>query len=294
MISIVITAFKEPKTIGKALDAILSQDIEENYEIVVACPDKETKEVVHSYAKKHPHIRHFHDPGKGKSYALNLLFKNLDKRYWIFTDGDVYLGDNSINAMLEELKKPDVGCVCGHVLSTSPRKTKLGYWSHLLAYGAHRARKEAFEQGKFFECTGYLFGFKKGLIKEIPLDVAEDSIIPYMIWKQGKKIAYAEDAKVYVKNPSTFSDWLKQRKRTAGAHSKLPHYAPDYPKMKSFKNEAIKGLQWVWSYPKNFKEFLWTLELFPARLYMWLSLFYEEKVKKKTYNDGWERVESTK
>lgn len=294
MISIVITAFKEPQTIGRAIDAILNQEIKENYEIVVACPDNETKEVVREYAKKHPHIRHFHDPGRGKSYALNLLFNNLENHFWIFTDGDVYMGDNAVNEMLKYFREGEVGCVCGHVVSTNKKGSMLGYWSHLLAYGAHKARKKAFEQNKFFECTGYLFGFKKDLIKEIPLDVAEDSIIPYMIYKKGKKIAYAEKAKVYVKNPKTFRDWIKQRKRTAGAHTKLTHYYKDFPRMKSFTNEAVKGLIWVWSYPKNSKQFFWTLALFPARFYMWASLFYQEKFKKKMYNDGWERVETTK
>ncbi|RME54110.1 glycosyltransferase [Candidatus Woesearchaeota archaeon] len=294
MLSIVITAFKEPKTIGRAMDAILTQDIDEEYELIVACPDKETRDIVLDYSKKYKWVKHFHDPGKGKSYALNLLFKELTGDYWLFTDGDVYLGDGAVNHMLKYLRDKNVGCVCGHVLSSSPRSTKLGYWSHLLAYGAHLARKERFESNNFLECSGYLFGFKNGLIKKIPLDVAEDSIIPYMIWKKGYSIAYAKDAYVYVKNPEHFSDWLKQRKRTAGAHSKLTYYAPEFPKMKSFKNEALKGLKWVWSYPKNFKEFVWTLELFPARLLMWVMLYYEEKIKGKSYNDGWERVESTK
>jgi cellulose synthase/poly-beta-1,6-N-acetylglucosamine synthase-like glycosyltransferase len=294
MISIVITAFNEPETIGRAMDAIIEQDIPENYELIVACPDKETKEIVLEYAEENKQIQHFHDPGKGKSFALNLLFKQLKGNHWIFTDGDVYLGDDSIKEMVKYLKDKDYGCVCGHVKSISSRNTKLGYWSHLLAYGAHRARKEAFKKGKFFECSGYLFGFNKGLIKEIPLDVAEDSIIPYYILKKGKNIAYAEHAIVFVKNPLTFEDWLKQRKRTAGAHTKLTNYAPDFPKMKSFKNEMIKGLQWAWSYPNNSKELLWTLELFPARLYMWASLSYQEKIKNKMYNDGWDRVESTK
>jgi len=41
MISVIITAFKEPKTIGKAIESIAEQKISKN-EILVVAPDKET------------------------------------------------------------------------------------------------------------------------------------------------------------------------------------------------------------------------------------------------------------
>jgi len=46
MISIIITAFKEEKTIGKAIEFFTKQKIK-NYELIVACPDKETKIEIH-------------------------------------------------------------------------------------------------------------------------------------------------------------------------------------------------------------------------------------------------------
>ena len=42
------------------------------------------------------------------------------------------------------------------------------------------------------------------------------------------------------------------------------------PKVKSFKTEA-KGIFWIISYPKNIKEFFWTIELVFARLYTWMK-----------------------
>ena len=84
-------------------------------------------------------------------------------------------------------------------------------------------------------------------------------------------------------------DWIKQKKRAADAHTKLTKYAPDFPKVKSLLGEVSGGLQnlkTIFSYPKNFKEFIWTFELFPARLYIWLSL-HKDNLLKKEYKDGW-------
>ncbi len=291
MISIIITAFKEEKTIAKCIESILSQGIKEKHEIIVTCPDEETKKI----ALKYKGVKHFQDPGKGKRFALNLLFQKVKGDILIFTDGDVFLGENAIEEIALKFKEEKVGFVGGRVISQNEKDTMLGYWSHLLAdIGAHRTRKKRAAQNKFFECSGYLMALRSGIIKEIPLDVAEDSILPYYFFKQGYTLAYAENAKVFVKNPTKFSDWLKQRKRTAKAHTKLDVYEPDFPKMKSFKNEILEGFFIIWSYPRTPKELFWTQMLCLARLYMWFSLIFEEKVKKKYYNDGWDRVASTR
>ena len=177
-----------------------------------------------------------------------------------------------------------------------------GYWSHFLCdVGAHEiSRKRRYHKGQFLETSGYLFAFRNGIIKEIPTDVAEDTIIPYRIYNQGYMIGYAEDAKVYVKWPTNMKDWMKQKKRAADAHTKLTKYVKDFPKVKSFIGEILGGLIGfgrIFSYPKNFKEFLWTLNLFPTRLIMWLSLYYDLHFKKREYSDGWREnleVESTR
>lgn len=294
MISIIITAFREPQ-VAKAIESIISQEIPKDYELIVACPDEETKKIVERYAGENKNIKHFQDPGKGKSFALNQLFTVAKGDILVFTDGDVYLGENAVQEIIKPFQDPKVGCVGGRVVSQNDKKTMLGYWSHLLAdIGAHRMRKKRYRENKFFECSGYLFAIRNHVISEIPLDVAEDAMIPYYFYKKGMKLVYAEDAKVYVKNPTTFKDWVKQRKRTAGAHTKLSHYEPGFPKMKSFRNEVVHGMTAVWSYPISIREYWWTLLLVGARLYMWSALFYDEHFKKKYYNDAWERVETTK
>lgn len=296
-VSVIITAFKEPK-LGDAIKAILRQEIRYPYEILVSVPDEESIEIVKSYAKRYKQVKLFKDPGKGKSFALNMLFrklKNNGSEVLIFTDGDVTLSENSISEITKTFHDPSVGCVTGRVVSENPKDNKFGFWSHLLAdAGAHRMRKELDEKGEFLECSGYLFAFRNnGVIRQIPLDVAEDAIVPYLFWKRGYKIRYAEKAKVYVKNPIHFIDWIKQRKRTAKAHETLTKYAPDFPRIKSFRNEASR-IFWALKYPKNTKEMKWTLELISARFYMWVNVFYDTRLKGRHYADAWERSESTK
>ena len=293
MISIIITAFKEPN-IDKAIKAIVEQKIPEDYELIVAAPDEETRLLVEKFAKKYPQVKYFKDPGKGKSFALNLLFKTVKGRIIIITDGDVYFDKDAVSEILKPFSNPAIGVAGGRVASMNSKDDIFGYWSHLLCdAGAHSIRQELYEQEKFIESSAYLLAFRNGLVKEVPVDVGEDAIISYYFWKTGYKIAYAKDAIVYVKWPTNWKDWVKQKVRAAKAHEKLTWYEPDFPKVKTFANEALKGWYRALAYPKDAKEFAWTLALFPARALVWFNV-YATQMRKKYYTDAWEKAESTR
>ena len=293
-ISIIISSFKEPK-LERAIKAALNQNTKIDYDVIVSAPDKPAEDLVKKYRKKGKKIKFIKDPGKGKSFGLNIVFQKLKSDIWIFTDADIYLDKNVVSSVSKSFEDKKVGCICGRIIPENSKKTMLGFWAHLLAdAGAHMIRKKLSNQDKFLECSGYLFAFRKGLISKIPLNVAEDSHIPYEIYKQGYKIKYTPKAIVYVKNPLTLKDFIIQRVRTAKAHTSLTDYHPDFPKVKTFKNEIKEGTWSALKYPSNLKEFIWTIELFFVRFYIWMKVFYDEKFKKKVYSDGWERSETTK
>jgi ADP-heptose:LPS heptosyltransferase/glycosyltransferase involved in cell wall biosynthesis len=294
-ITFLITSFNESKTIGKAVEALLNQKTQYDYDILVSAPDDETLNIVKDYAKKNKNVGIFKDPGKGKSFALNLIFKKIKTDILVLTDGDVYISKNSLEEISNLFLDPEIGCLTGRPIPRENRKTMWGYWSNFLFDSAHKLRKQAFEKNKFIECSGYLFAFRKEFIGKIPLDVAEDTIIPYFFWEKGFRIGYAENAKVYVKNVNNWKEWIQQKVRTSKAHETLNKYVDivTTPKVKSFKTE-LKGIIWLLIYFKNIKEFFWSILLLLARIYMWFLVFLETKFKGIHYGDAWKRVDSTK
>lgn len=293
MISIVITSYKEPETIRKAIDSFISQKIKEKYELIVSAPDSETLDVARQYAKKNSKIKIFQDPGKGKSYALNIVLKKVKGRIIILSDGDVYVSKNSVNSLIDAFNDKKVACASGRPVSQEKKETLLGYWSHMLCdAGAHKLRTRRAEEEKFLECSGYLWALRSNLIDSFPLDVAEDSIVPALLWKKGYKIKYVPEAVVYVSYPKNIRDYLAQKKRTIKSHEKLKKYSGDIPRMKSFKNELLGAID-ILSYSSNIKEFFYTILAFPVRLFLWI-LAYLQYLFKKEYSDAWKRVESTK
>ena len=293
MIDIIITSFNEPKSTLRAVQAFLAQDIKEKFRITVVDPFPEVGNFIKKNIKD-KRVQFFLDPGEGKSYALNLLFQeygsgNLNDVF-ILTDGDVHVSNTAVSEILKKFEEKEIGCVTGKPISIDSRDNKYGYWANVVFAGIDKVRKRLSEEKKFFECSGYLFAIRKGIIYDFPLETSEDSIIPYLFWKKGYKIAYADKAEVYVKNPSNWNDWLNQKARNIKAHENLSKIAPEMPRTKSLYNEIKEGAFFAIRQPRNLKELWWTTHLYASRAYIYFKAFQELK-KEQNYKDGWRETE---
>jgi len=294
MVSIIITTYKEPTTLEQTLRIFLNEKIKDDYEILVVAPDKESRKVINKF-NQHPHVKFVQDESKGKPAALNLAFKKVQGDALILTDGDVVVEQGSVAELLKHFKDKTIGAVCGRPISISPRDTMLGYWSHWLVNAAHQRRLKLSKQNKYLDCSGYLYAIRAGIVKQIPKNALSDDIyISQKIWQQDYKIKYEPRAKVRVKYPTNFKDWIRQKKRSAGGTKQKFGAEKVSSKMRSFLKEVTGGLKLFFLFPKNIKEFWWTILLFLARIYLWIIIFIDLKIKKKKFKEVWQRIESSK
>lgn len=302
-ISILICSMKEAKTIGKCIETFLD-GYKGDFEILVSIPDEPTYEALMSKAlelgiEKKIVRSEISKSGKalGKPFELNELMDIATGDIWFFGDGDTYFGENTINLLLEKFhENPDLGAITGRPISMDKKDNFFGYIGHLLADGAHFKRdQELIQKQGFFPLSGYLFAMKKSDIR-VPVDcLSDDAFISYKLLQAGKQIGYQPEAKVYIKYATNFGDFFKQKKRSAGGFVQLKKYGvmDNQPQTRSF----IKELEMTFfplKYAKNLQEFLWSLELFPVRIWLWALIFWEQKIAKKSFDEVWKRVESTK
>lgn len=291
MISAIITSYKEPKTIGRAIEAIAEQKIKD-IEIIVVAPDDETLIVAKGYVKKFPEVKTIKDLGNGKSAALNLAVSKAKGEILVLTDGDVYVGKKSVEKLTDGFKDSKVGAISGNVISLDSNKNMYGYWSHVLTGIANELRIETLNQNKPFICTGYFFAIRKKLFPKLPEQLlSEDGYISQMVYSKGYLIKYAQDAKVYVKFPTNIKDWIIQKKRSAGGYNQIKKLTGTT--YRSFGSEAKGGYR-VLKYITNIKEFFWIIWLFIIRIYLWIVIYIDVNLKNKKQKEIWKRVESTK
>lgn len=312
MISIIVNAWKEEKSIGKCINSMVNpewNDYEGDFEIIVACPDKPTWVAAERTANEFSfgNISWLRDPGKGKPYALKLALKKAAGEYLILTDGDTYWGKNVISMMYTILSsksktvsgignKP-VGGVTGRPVSLENRNTFMGYLSHLFVDAAHYKRKRVMhEKDQFYVLSGYLLGMKNlGIIP--PEDcLVDDAYFSYALYSKGYLLAYEPQAKVYVKYAKNLKDWYKQKLRSVGGNVQLSEYDV-YKTKQPTRRSIFEEMKFFWypiAYAGSVKEFFWSLAIYPLRLWLWIRIYYERKIAKKDFSKTWVRIESTK
>jgi cellulose synthase/poly-beta-1,6-N-acetylglucosamine synthase-like glycosyltransferase len=106
-LSILITSYREPHTIGRALEAILPQA--SGAEVIVICPDDETAQAARAYDG----VTVLRDPGHGKPAALNMGLEAAQGDIIAMTDGDVMIGEGAIAALVAPFDDPLVGAASG-------------------------------------------------------------------------------------------------------------------------------------------------------------------------------------
>lgn len=308
LVSCILTAYKEFRTVGRAIEALLEQNWPCDYEILVVCPDEATAAVVKTYMQSSSRVFLLTDEGKGKPVALNLALTQVRGDICVFTDGDVEVQEGAIEPLLAPLDDPQCGAVTARPVSASPRSTMLGFWSHLLTdAGAHQARLRLAREQQYLDCSGYLYAARRNLLSPLPPEVlADDAYISHMIWLQGYSIAYAPNSCVNVRYPTNYRDWLLQKVRsTAGATATVALWTKkqeqqqtagnrEATRMRSFSKELKEGLLPALAYPRTVRERWWTCCLFAARFYLWIRVWLETHVRHRSYREIWQRIESTK
>ena len=313
-LTIILTAANEPQTVVKALQNLLLSTrsfLKNDFELITVIPDEETSINTSKYIKSHyPKIRwhNIKDPHKGKPTALNLAFKEASGEYILLSDGDVYVSKNCVAEMFSHFQNPKVAAVTGRAKSQDAKDTFWGYISHLLADGAHHKRmltmtahpsghslKVVSTTPSFFVLSGYL-SLIKNLNYNIPADcLVDDAYLSYLIFNKGLQLNYEPKALVYVKYPGNLKDWLNQKARSVGGYMQLWTYGVvnEKTKVRSF----VKELEYFWfplKYAQNIKQLFWSLILYFLRLYLWLRIFWEQRILKKDFYKTWVRIESTK
>jgi len=296
MVSIILTAWKEERTVGKAVRSIITniRNIEVACEILLVCPDAKTRKAAERVIeeeefKKYKYIK---DPQKGKPYALNLAFEKASGEILVSTDGDVWMGEGSLKPLLKPFSDPKVGGVTGRPVCENDRGTLWGYWGHMFMDAAHKKRLETLGNNQFFAMSGYLLAVRN-IGWKIPRGVLDDVFFSYKIHEEGHGIGYAPEAKVYVRQPESLRDWMIQKVRSLAGYQKIGEIFHGAVRTRKFADDLLYGL-FPLQYAGNLKELLWSILSYPVRVYLWVRVWWELKARGKTPVDLWERVQSTK
>lgn len=311
MVSIIITSYKEPKSIAKAVRCVGDpkySGVPKDYEVIQISPDKETLDAGLMEAKRlrlGKKFRQLIDPHKGKPFALNYALQQAKGDILVLTDGEVHFKKNAVKNLIKPFENKKIGGSTGQPVSMNKKDNFYGYMSHLLVEAAHHRRTRVFKKEKdyfvsnddLFPMSGYILALRKKLRVKLHQGLlTEDAYMTFAIREKGYEIAYVPSAKVAVKYPTSFKDDYAQTVRALGGNFQIEQMG----KFKRDKNKRTFFVElqyafFVLTYAKSFREFLWSLWMFPFRLAEWVGVYFEVVILKGgSSSTGWKRIESTK
>lgn len=313
MLSIIITSKNEAKTIGPAVRSFLislkkARDLQiyhnflEDWEIIVVAPDPAT---LVAAKQEYAEIKLIQDDNQGKPAAMNLAIRQAMGDWLIFADGDAFVDPNAVGELFLSGQAVVTGRPAGRLEMQNPKAIANGklrtsnmfdYWQFALYDVAHRLREKRVQAGKFLLISGYLFLIKKDLLREFKYSanlVTEDEYLSYYLWHKNISINYAPKAKVYVKFPQTWQDFMRQKARSFAGGSQIPKKLKQGIEMRSFGREILGSFQFL-RYIHSLRQLLWIKLLFLARLEAWFLAWWKIRIKKQQGQKIWPRVESSK
>jgi biofilm PGA synthesis N-glycosyltransferase PgaC len=217
--SVGITAHNEEANIGRLLEAMLNQNLDEveiTEIIVVAsgCTDN-TCDIVRNFEASEPRIKLLvQEEREGKVSAVNLFLKHAQEEICVLESGDTLPGEETVENLVKMFRDPQVGMTGAHKVPVNVPDQVVGYLSHLRLTLEHSLCLE-------IPRLGEMIAFRK-VFAEIPPDVAMDeAFVEALMIKRGLQVRYAPDAMVYNMGPETLSDFVRQRRRNYAGHLHL-------------------------------------------------------------------------
>lgn len=221
-VSVIVPAYNEEEVIAKRIENLADLDYpKDKYEIIVVSAGSTdntagvVEDAIKKYAKKKPTLRLIREEErKGKASAVNLGKKYARGDIILITDANSNFDENVLKEMMPNFKNMNVGAVSGRYFTSNPDETlpssETFYWEiqHIGFLG------ESFLDS-ISTVTGTISAWRKELMNFSSKTITEDLDMTIQLRRNGYKIKYEPEAKVYEPSATTPEDQIKQRKRTS-------------------------------------------------------------------------------
>ncbi len=214
-VSIIIVAYNEEAVIRKRIENLLNYSYpRDKIEIIIHTDgsNDSTDEIVSQYISKGVRLI-TNEKNRGKTVSLNDAVKSASSDILIFSDANSIFNENSIQYLVQHLRDPLVGCVCGKLeymrkSNNAAEKGERKYWdwdTKIKIWEGHN--------GRLIGSNGAIFALRKEFAVNLPGDQSNDMIFPIIARLNGFKVIYEPNAIAVEETGDTVKKEYKRKAR---------------------------------------------------------------------------------
>ena len=232
LLQILIITYNHKDSIAKAIESVLEQDTNYQYEIIITddCSTDGTTQICQEYAKKYPDKIRLLTQDKntycnfGRSIKKNHIYQalcSLDARYWCYLDGDdCWIDVNKIQIALDFLEQNQEYSIFAH-----DTLVKTANGSHSFVKDEQKVSEEVLTKEIYFSANA-LFFMSSSRIQRNIIDFKKEKIVfdylfYYYTLSKGK--AYYYDKPMAIYNMEKPGYWIKIGKKVRDINSMFPY-----------------------------------------------------------------------
>ena len=185
---------------------------------------------------------------QGKTHGMNTLVAQSRADVIVFSDANVVFAPDTIPRLLRPFADPGVGCVCGHLLYTSPDGSPTAATGSLYWRLEERIKELESRTGSVMGADGSIFAIRRALHRPPPRDIIDDMYVSLSVLCDGHRVVRAADALAYEATVSRPGEEFRRKVRIAcqafNVHRLLRPRLKRLAPLDRYKYASHKLLRW--------------------------------------------------
>ncbi|MFA4853735.1 MAG: glycosyltransferase [Candidatus Omnitrophota bacterium] len=240
--TIVVPTYNRKLKLRQCLDSLFAQIYPKDaFEIIVIDDGSNdgTKDMLEALSKINPNLRYFIQQHKGPAVARNLGIKYASAEIIGFTDSDCILNKDWVRQMVQAHRLEKHIAAIGGTTEVASHNIKAKV-SQFLSDGAIATEIKGKPETIFFPTCNVSFKrdyLVNGFNELFPFPAGEDLDLFWRIFKNGGRLSYKQDIKIFHDCHTNIISFLKQAYMYGRGNYLVQHVHKDHPLLKEIKTQ---------------------------------------------------------
>ena len=185
----------------------------------------------------------------GKTHGMNLLVEHASADVVVFSDANVVLAENAMEALARAFRDERTGCVCGHLVYVNAVGSPTASVGSIYWRLEEWIKERESGAGAVMGADGSLFAVRRHLHRPVPANLIDDMFLSLSVLCDGYRVVRAKDAVAFEESVTAPVEEFRRKIRIAcqafNVHRKLWPRLRKLPAVVLYMYVSHKLVRWL-------------------------------------------------